>query len=177
MRRNIITAVVLSLTALTVVAQQGTAAKKPLSPLMKAEAKIAGKDVSVAYGAPSMRERKIMGALVPYDQVWRTGANAATTLTTEVPLTIGNLKVPAGTYSLFTIPTAKSWTLIVNKQTGQSGSSYDEKQDLGRVPMTVTALAKPVETFTIAIKPAGGKKANLVLSWENVEATAPIAIR
>jgi hypothetical protein len=176
MRTKIIPAIVLSLTALTAFAQHDGAAKKPLSPAAKAEAKVAGKYIQIDYSAPSKRDRKIMGELVPYGQVWRTGANSATTLTTDASMTIGKLKVPAGKYTLYTIPDAKGWTLIVNKQTGQWGTSYDEKQDLGRVPMTVKSVATSLETFNIAIKPTGGKKANLVLAWENVEATAPLAV-
>src|SRR5688572_2972596 len=99
--------------------------KKPLSPGVKVETEIAGKTITVAYSAPSKRGREIMGGLVPYGKVWRTGANAATTLTTSTDLMIGNLHVPAGTYSLYTIPGEKEWTLIVNKQTGQWGTNYD----------------------------------------------------
>jgi len=95
-------------------------AKKPLSPPAKAEATIGGKKVTVDYSAPSKRDRKIMGGLVPYGQVWRTGANAATTLTTETGLMIGDLHVPAGKYTLYSLPGEKEWTLIVNKQTGRN---------------------------------------------------------
>lgn len=175
MRTKIIPALILSLAAMTAFAQSGTA-KKPLSPPAKAEATVAGKRLSINYSAPSKRGRAIMGGLVPYGEVWRTGANAATTFTTDADVTIGTLKVPAGTYTLFTIPTEKSWTLIVNKQTGQWGTAYDQKQDLGRVPMTVRAASKPVETFVIDLKPTGGKKANLLLSWENVEASVPVTV-
>jgi hypothetical protein len=112
-------------------------AKKPLSPPAKAEATINGKKVTIDYSAPSKRGRVIMGELVPYGSVWRTGANAATTLWTEGDLMIGTVHVPAGTYTLYTIPGEKEWTLIVNKQTGQWGTKYDEAQDLGRTKMAV----------------------------------------
>src|SRR5215210_2048879 len=111
--------------------------KKPLSPPAKAEATVKGKKVTIDYSAPSRRGRAIMGELVPYGKVWRTGANAATTLTTESDVMIGAIHVPAGTYTLFTIPGEKEWTLIVNKQTGQWGLAYDESQDLGRTKLNV----------------------------------------
>ena len=151
-----------------------TEKKKPLSPPTTAEGKIGGKNVSVSYSAPSKRNRVIMGELVPYGQVWRTGANAATTLKTEADLMIGDLHVPAGTYTLFTVPGEKQWTLIVNKQTGQWGTNHDATQDLGRVPMTVKTLKAPVETFAIGVKPGSGANGTLTRAWENVEASGPL---
>lgn len=146
------------------------AKKKPLSPPAKAEAKLNGKQVIIHYSAPSKRNRVVMGKLVPYGKVWRTGANGATILRTGTDLMLGTLHVPAGTYTLFTIPGAKEWTLIVNKQTGQWGSDYDEKQDLGRAKMTVAPkLASPVETFTIAIDDK-----TLAMTWETTKAWLPV---
>jgi hypothetical protein len=144
-------------------------AKKPLSPPAKAEATLNGKKVTIDYSAPSKRNRVIMGELVPYGKVWRTGANAATTLTTETNLMLGSIHVPPGTYTLYTIPGEKEWTLIVNKQTGQWGTNYDEKQDLGRTKMSVSAIRNPVETFAIGID-----KSALTLSWENTRASVPV---
>jgi hypothetical protein len=144
--------------------------KKPLSPPASTEAKLSnGKKLSVAYSAPSMRGRKIMGELVPYGKVWRTGANAATTLTTEGDIMLGSIHVPAGTYTLFTIPGEKEWTLIVNKQTGQSGTAYDEAQDLGRTKMTVKSTKEPVETFAI-----NATSTALTFTWENTQAIVPV---
>jgi hypothetical protein len=146
--------------------------KKPLSPPAKAEATIKGKAVTIDYGAPSRRERVIMGGLVPYGKVWRTGANAATTLTTAADLMIGNLHVPAGKYALLTIPGENEWTLIVSKQTDLRGSSnYDEKQDLGRVKMDVKKLKDTVETFKIGIDDRA-----LSLTWENTTAWVPVMV-
>ena len=147
-----------------------------LSPPAKASGEIGGKMISVDYSAPSMRGRKIMGDLVPFGAVWRTGANEATTLKTDADLMIGNLHVPAGTYTLFTIPGEKDWTLIVNKQTGQWGTRYDQTQDLGRVPMKVRAIDDPVETLLIAIEPGKDEKGALKLTWENTEATVPLMV-
>jgi Protein of unknown function (DUF2911) len=155
----------------TVVAQES---KKPLSPPAKATATLNSKKISISYSAPSMRGRKIMGDLVPYGQVWRTGANAATTLTTEGDLMIGKVHVPAGTYTLYTIPGEKEWTLIINKQTGQWGTKHDQAQDLGRTPMTVKPLASPAETFTIDIADAGQNRAMLNFTWENTQASVVV---
>ena len=145
-------------------------AKKPLSPPAKAEATLSGKKVTIDYSAPSKRDRVIMGGLVPYGQVWRTGANAATTLTTEADLMIGSVHVPKGTYTLYTIPGEKEWTLIVNKQTGQWGTEYNAAQDLGRTTMTVSPVKSTVETFVIGIDK------NLTLTWENTRASVPVMV-
>lgn len=151
-----------------------TTSKKPLSPPAKAAGTIGGKNVTIDYSAPSKRGRDIMGALVPYGKVWRTGANAATTLVTDGDLMIGSLHVPAGTYTLYTIPGETEWTLIVNKQTGQWGTNYDQAQDLGRVKMTVKPVKDPVETFAIALAPSGAKSGTLTLSWENTAASVAL---
>ncbi|HUO85088.1 MAG TPA: DUF2911 domain-containing protein [Thermoanaerobaculia bacterium] len=172
MRAQIILLAVVLLT----LSAAGQEKKKPLSPPAKAEATIAGKSITIDYSAPSRREREIMGGLVPFDKVWRTGANAATTLTTSADLMIGSLHVPAGTYTLFTIPGEKAWTLIVNKQTGQWGTNYDPSQDLGRVPMKIRSLADSVETFVIGIELGKDNKGFLNLTWENTEASAPLMV-
>src|SRR6195256_3177196 len=122
-----------------------------LSPPATANATIAGKKLSISYSAPSMRGRKIMGELVPYGQWWRTGADSATMFRTEADLDIGGLKVPKGAYSIYTLPGAKEWQLIVNKQTGQFGTEYDPKQDLGRVKMNLAQTPAPVEKFKIEL--------------------------
>ncbi|MBI4467953.1 MAG: DUF2911 domain-containing protein [Acidobacteria bacterium] len=142
----------------------------PPSPPGTAEVALNGKKISVQYSRPSVRGRKIMGGLVPWEKVWRTGANMATGFTTEADLEIGGLVVPKGSYTLFTIPSAKSWQLIVNKQTGQRGGDYDEKQDLGRAEMKVEQLSGPVEQFTISLAPAKGG-AVMNLDWENTRAS------
>jgi hypothetical protein len=156
--------------------EHGGDQKKPLSPPAKAEGTIGGKKITIDYSAPSMRGRKIMGELVPYGKVWRTGANAATTLKTDGDVMIGSVHVPAGTYTLYTLPGEKDWTLIINKQTGQWGTNYDEAQDLGRVKMSVKALPKAVETLVIDVKSAGAKSGSLVFSWENTEASVPVMV-
>jgi hypothetical protein len=163
--------------ALALLAVAAGAQNPPLSPPAKAEGMVAGNTITIDYSSPRVRGRKIMGGLVPYGQVWRTGANAATTLDTPVALTIGDLQVPAGKYTLFTIPGESEWTLIVNKQTGQWGTNYDAAQDLGRTKMKVGKLDAPREEMTIAIRPGSGKQATLAVEWENTSATVPITVR
>lgn len=173
MRKSLATAFALVLVAAVAAAE----VKKPLSPPARAEGTIGGKKIAVDYSAPSKRTRAVMGALVPYGEVWRTGANAATTLKTDWDVMIGDLSVPAGTYTLFTIPGQKEWTLIVNKQTGQWGTNYDHKQDLGRVKMSIRPVKDTVETLAIAVQPGSGKKGTLTIAWENTEASVPLTIR
>jgi hypothetical protein len=148
-----------------------------LSPRDTAEARIAGARILVDYGRPSMRGRTIFGELVPFGRVWRTGANAATTLVTEADLEIGTQQVPRGTYTLYTLPGADQWLLIVNRQTGQWGTEYNESQDLARIPMQRTALPRDVEQFTIAIEPTGGDRGRLVISWERTQVQVPLRVR
>jgi hypothetical protein len=145
--------------------------KPPLSPPAEAAATVEGRDVKVTYSAPSMRGRKIMGALVPYDKVWRTGANAATTFYTEDTLKVGDLTVKAGTYTLYTLPGAPGtpWKLIINKQTGQWGTVYTESMDLGRTPMQSNTLATPQETMTISFENRKKSECELHIRWETTD--------
>ena len=148
---------------------------KRASPHAEVTAALAGKKIAVSYGRPYMKGRAIFGGLVPWGEVWRTGADEATTFTTEADVVIGGLKVPRGEYALFTIPAEKRWTLILNKTAKQWGAfKYDAAQDLGRVPMTVASLARPVEQFTIELVPAG-KQLTLKLSWDRTAASVAIA--
>lgn len=151
------------------------AQKQRASPHADVTATLAGKKITISYGRPYMKGRAIFGGLVPWDQVWRTGADEATTFTTEADLVVGGLKVPRGEYALFTIPTEKQWTLVVNKTAKQWGAfKYDAAQDLGRAPMTVTTATRPVEQFTIELVPAG-KQLTLKLAWDRTVATVAIA--
>ncbi len=142
----------------------------------EARASVGAATVVIDYGTPAKRGRPIWGALVPYGQVWRTGANLATHLTTDRDLVLGSgaqtLAVPAGRYTLFSIPDANGGTLIVNRQTDQGGTTYDQTQDLGRVRLTPRQLKSPVEQFTIAV--VGGE---LRLRWDRTELTTPIRTR
>jgi len=174
-RRSLCIATALTLlTAFSLPAQK----KNTLSPKDQASITLGGSKITIDYSRPSLRGRKAVGgSLVPFNQVWRTGADEATKLTTPVDIQIGDLKVPAGSYALFTLPTEKGWTLIVNKTADQWGAfTYDKATDLGRVPMEMAKPASTVEKFTIELKPAGDKKAKLVLMWENTEASVDVTI-
>ena len=134
-----------------------------------------GAQITVDYGQPSKRGREVFGALVPWNEVWRTGANQATHLTTDRDLVIGELDVPAGTYTLYTIPTPTGGTLIINRQTGQNGTTYNEDQDLGRVDMQITALPQTVELFTILAAEAGSE-GRLQLLWDKTALSVPFTV-
>jgi hypothetical protein len=167
-----------------VAASLALAQDKPrVSPHETVNADIDGSAVTIVYGRPYTKDpksgapRKIWGELVPFGKVWRTGADEATLLTTKQSLDIGGTTVPAGTYSLFTLPEANGAKLIVNKQTGQWGTKYDEKQDLARIDMKKEAVDKAVDQFTIAIdkNPAGG--GTLKLTWENTQYSVALKAR
>ena len=160
-------------------AQEATAAndwgKKLPSPPAKAHVILDGKLVEIDYNTPSIRGRKVFGGLVPYGQVWRTGANPATTLKTEAKLKIGDLSVPAGTYTIYSLPSESQWMLIVNKQTGQWGTVYNQSQDLGRTAMQKGATpSAPVEQFAIKFENTKGKNTELHLIWESTDVFVPV---
>jgi len=146
------------------------------SPPAQAQCKLAdGKSITIDYSSPRAKGHKIFGDLVPYGQVWRTGANEATTFVTEANLTVGGKSVPAGNYTIFTVPNADKWTLIVNKKTGEWGIPYKyESDELVRADMKVSATASPVENFAIELASAGGK-CTLNISWENTQASVGIS--
>ena len=121
------------------------------------------------------RGREIFGALVPFGEVWRTGANRATHFATDRALTLGGLAVPPGEYMLYTIPEADGGTLIVNRQTGQGGTTYNQDQDLGRVPMQILKLPSAVEAFTIGIEDTAEGGA-LVLQWDRTAFRVPFTV-
>lgn len=139
-------------------------------------ARIGAATFTVDYGRPLARGRVLLGGVVPYDRVWRTGANAATQLTTSAPVTLAGMRVPAGTYTLWTIPHARGAELIVNRQSGQWGTRYNAAHDLGRAPMTSETTAAPVEQFTISIDPGDGRHGMLVMAWGSFRWTAPIEV-
>jgi hypothetical protein len=140
-------------------------------------AKIGAASFTVDYSRPLARGRTLLGGIVPYDVVWRTGANAATQFTTSAPITLAGLQLPAGGYTLWTVPRARGVELIVNTQTGQWGTSYDRSRDLGRAPMRSETLTTPVEQFTIAIAGKDAKNGELTMAWGPFKWTAPIVVR
>jgi Protein of unknown function (DUF2911) len=129
----------------------------------------------VDYGRPSRRGRVVFGQVVPWGRVWRTGANEATQFTTDSPLVIGGERIPAGTYSLWTVPRPDGATLILNRRTGQWGTHYERGLDLARVEMARESLPDPVEQFTIAIEPLGDGGV-LRLSWESTSYLVPLSV-
>jgi hypothetical protein len=131
----------------------------------------------VDYGRPLMRGRKLLGDVLPYDRVWRTGANEATQFTTSAPVKLAGMQVPAGTYTLWTIPHTGTVDLIVNKQTGQWGTEYNRSLNLGVAKIASDTLPNPVEAFTISIIPADTKHGTLILEWGYFRWTAPIEVQ
>lgn len=134
-----------------------------------------GTTVTIDYSSPRLKGRKIYGALVPFGEVWRTGANESTTFVTTGNLMLGTLAVPAGNYTLFTVPTKDKWVLVLSKKTGEWGTDYPgPANDLGRTDMKVTTLSSPVENFTITLEKAG-MGANLNIDWETTRASVSLS--
>lgn len=147
------------------------------SPRDSVQLVLAGKTISVNYGRPSARGRKIYGSLVPYNQVWRTGANEVTTFRTESDITLGGVTVPKGTYSLFTLPSKKSWLLIINKETGQNGLVYHPRLDLTRVKLQKHEIPNYVERFTMSIDRTDSRSGLLRIEWERTSLAIPFALK
>jgi hypothetical protein len=174
MKKKIVflTSLLLTFTVLAACQDKG---KRP-SPPAQAQCKFSdGKTLTINYSSPRAKGRKIFGDLVPSGQVWRTGANEATTFVTDANLSVGGKDVPAGSYTIFTVPNPDKWTLIINKKTGEWGIPYKyEADELARVDMKVSATPSPVENFTIALAPMGGSCA-LSISWESTQASVSIS--
>ncbi|MFY9673249.1 MAG: DUF2911 domain-containing protein [Terriglobales bacterium] len=149
--------------------------KRP-SPPASATCKFAdGKMVKIDYSSPRAKGRKIFGGLVPYGEVWRTGANEATTFVADTSVSVGGKDVPAGSYTIFTVPKEDGWTLVIRKKTGEWGTDYPgDKEDLARVSMTVGKTSGPVENFTIGFE-QGGKMCSLHMEWENTRAKVEVS--
>jgi len=152
------------------------------SPPADTSVTINGKAISIKYHAPSVRGRNIFGpgGLISHDRtfpVWRAGANEATAFRTEADLDIQGLAVPKGDYTIFVLPDEGKWQLIINKQTGQWGLSYNKNMDLGRVPMTMSKPPALVETYKMTLSSAGGNKGKLELAWENYVASVDFTVK
>lgn len=147
--------------------------KRP-SPPATADVTLKGKKITIDYSRPSLKGRKVGQELAPYGKVWRTGANEATTLTTETDLNIGGTKVPAGKYTIYSLPSEGTWKLIISKQTGQWGTEYHEEQDLARIDMKKSPLSQPVEQFTISFDKKNESTAELNLDWENTRVSVTV---
>jgi len=163
--------IVLTLVAVDAIPNQGQVA----SPPARAACKFAdGKTIAVNYSSPRMRGRKIFGDLVPFGEVWRAGADDATSFVPNVDVIVGGKSVPAGRYTLFTLPAPAKWTLIISKQIGEWGIPYPgEQYDFARMEMKVSKLASPLENFTISFDPSG-TSCTMKLDWETTRASIDI---
>jgi len=147
------------------------------SPPATASCDLGGKSIKTNYSSPRVKGRKIYGELVPFGEVWRTGANEATTFVTSGDVVVGGKAVPAGSYTIFTVPNADKWTLIINKKTDEWGIPYKyESDELARVDMKVSKLPSPVENFTISYAKSGGG-CSLQIDWESTRASVDISAK
>lgn len=166
--------------ALALYTESGAAQDKSARPSPPAKATCVltgGKSITVDYSSPRMKGRKIFGELVPFGKIWRAGANEATTFVTDADLTVGGKGVPAGSYTIFAVPEADKWTLVISKKTGEWGTAYPgPENDLARVDMKVAKTAAPVENFTIAFD-KGASGCTLRMEWENTSASVSIATK
>jgi hypothetical protein len=160
------------------------AAEKPrVSPHETVNATIDGAEIKIVYGRPYTKDpktgeaRKIWGGLVPFGKVWRTGADEATVLITTKALDFGGTALPAGSYSLFTVPEENGGKLIINKQTGQWGTKYDEKQDLAKVDLTKVKADAPADQFTITLDKNSAGGGTIKLIWENAAYSVNFSVK
>jgi hypothetical protein len=174
-KRMVHLAIIAALFSTAALAQMG---KSRPSPPASATCDLGGgKTIKTDYSSPRMKGRKIYGDLVPLGEVWRTGANDATTFVTSTDVRVGGKDVPAGSYTIFTVPNADKWTLIINKKTGEWGIPYKyESDELARVDMKVSKLPSPVEDFTISyVKSGNGCTMNI--DWETTRASVDITAK
>ena len=153
-----------------------------ISPPAQTAVTINGKKLAISYSAPSVRGRKIFGpgGLISRDPtypVWRAGANDATAFHTDADLDMSGLRVPKGDYTLWVLPEASQWKLIVNKQTGQWGLEYHQDRDLGRVPMDMSKPPAPIDVYKMTLSSTGGNNGKLQLEWENTIASVPFTVK
>ena len=163
---NFICTIAIACLAALAVAQQQPA-------LQQSAVKMGSKSITLKYSAPSMAGRKIFGGVVPYNQVWRAGSPV---FHTDADLDIQGLAVPKGDYTLYVLPNAKEWLLIVSKQTGPQATAYSQKMDLGRVPMDMKKSGAPAETLRLTLKSFGSFAGTLELAWEDTVASVPFSI-
>jgi hypothetical protein len=167
------TVVLLVVTLLLVYGSEAfTQGKQVLSPRDSVFLSLDTNKISVNFSRPSMRGRVIMGQLVPWNKVWRTGANQATSIKTNFDMMLGDVPVPRGTYTLFTLPSPTGWKFIINKQTGQWGTQYDPGQDLARFDAKVETLPAVVDTLTFALDATGKTSGVMRLKWERTQVSA-----
>jgi len=137
------------------------------SPACTIKQRVGLTDIEISYSRPGVKDRTIFGGMVPYGQVWRTGANAATKITFSTPVKLNGTDIPAGTYALFTIPDENEWTIIINKGATQWGAfQYNQNDDVARFKATPVAIDRPIETFTIEFNAIRDDSARLNLVWD-----------
>lgn len=146
------------------------------SPKARVEQRVGITDVSIDYSSPGVKGRKIWGELVPYDKVWRAGANAPTKLTVSRDFAFGGAQVKAGSYSVFVTPGKKTWTVALNTDLTATQDSHDDKNDVARVAVTPAALPAPRERLIYLFSDTGDDRTHLDLEWERVRIRVPIAI-
>jgi hypothetical protein len=150
---------------------------KQLSPRDTVRSSIGDVSITIDYSRPLARGRVLLGNVIPYDRVWRTGANAATQFTTSAPVRLLGLQLAAGTYTLWTVPYQNGVDLIVNGQAGQWGTQYDRSRDVGKAPMQAATLSTPVDQFTISVAAKDARHGTLTLEWGSFRWMAPIEVR
>ena len=150
--------------------------KPRVSPHESVSGTVGGSTISVTYGRPYMKGRKIFGGLVPYERVWCPGADEATVLDSSRDLQIGDLKVPAGPHTIWILPTEKEWTLIVSKEESGFHTRYHPELDLGRIQLQKTALPAPIEQLTFEIRETGANSGVLAMKWETTEVSVPFTL-
>jgi hypothetical protein len=175
MQKRVVFLILFSLTFIVFSSAQKDKGQRP-SPPAQAQCQFSdGKSITVDYSSPRAKGRKVFGDLVPYGQVWRTGANEATTFVTTADTKAGNLTIPAGNYTIFTVPDQSKWTLIINKKTGEWGIPYKyESDEVGRVDMKASQTPSMVENFTISFDHMGNA-CTMNISWENTKASVSLA--
>jgi len=147
-----------------------------MSPPDTVRSSVGGANLSVAYSRPLKRGRVIFGNVVPLNQVWRTGAYVATVFTTDKDLSFGSTVIPAGKYTLWTVPTANGAQLIFNSETGQWGTDYHADKDFARVNLTQTTANPPVDQFVIGVQPQGSGGV-LSFAWDDRQWAAPFTVK
>jgi hypothetical protein len=178
MKKSMLICVVIIIAAASLLWAQ----QPPLSPPAQTSVTIDAKALTIKYSAPSVRNRQIFGegGLVSQDKtypVWRAGANAATSFHTDADLVIKGLAVPKGDYTLYVLVNTNPWQLIINKQTGQWGLTYNKDLDLGRVPMDMSKPPALIETYKITLSSTGANAGKLQLEWDNYIASVPFTVK
>lgn len=184
MNRFGLTFICIAIAAMIIGAASLPAQQTRVSPHETISAVIDGNRVTIVYGRPYTKDpksdnmRKIWGTLVPYDKVWRLGADEATMLVTQMPIVMGETTVPAGAYTLYMLPAKDGpCKLIINKQLGQWGLTYDEKQDLARIDLKMDSVATPVNQLTLAVERNPGGGGILKVTWEQTQFSLPFAVK